>query len=119
MIRLQRIAPELPAPNLQKAVQYYEHNLGFKVVTQMSDDDYAVIERDCIAIHLFQDNSGKHSPIGIHVFTPDLDALFAELEKLGACLTQGIQRKPWGNREFRVRDEFGNEIKFTEPLVEE
>jgi len=34
----------------------------------------------------------------------------------GTCLSQDIVRKPWGNRDFRVQDAFGNEIKFTEPL---
>jgi len=86
---------------------------------QMSEGYYCVIERDDIAIHLFQETGGRHSPVGIHIFTPDLDALYAELEQNGAHLTQCILRKPWGNRDFRVRDEFGNELKFTEPLQEE
>jgi len=34
-------------------------------------------------------------------------------------LTQGILEKPWGNRDFRVRDGFGNVMKFTEPLEDE
>jgi len=25
-------------------------------------------------------------------------------------------RKPWGNRDFRVKDDSGNELKFTEPM---
>ncbi len=116
MARLTRVAPELPVANLQKALAYFEQNLGFRVAMQMPDGDYAIVERDGVAIHLFQDGSGKHSPAGIHIFTPDLEALFAEFQQSGAHLSQGIVRKPWGNRDFRVRDEFGNEIKFTEPL---
>jgi uncharacterized glyoxalase superfamily protein PhnB len=34
-------------------------------------------------------------------------------------VTQEITLKPWGNREFRVIDDFGNQIKFTEPLEEQ
>jgi hypothetical protein len=31
---------------------------------------------------------------------------------------KNIMRRPWGNREFRVNDDWGNQLKFTEPLVE-
>lgn len=68
------------------------------------------------AIHLFQDDARHGSPAGIHIFTPDLEALHTEFEERGARLSQGIIRKPWGNRDLRFSDISGNEIKFTEPL---
>jgi uncharacterized glyoxalase superfamily protein PhnB len=49
----------------------------------------------------------------------DLDELHDELRQRGAHVAEGITRKPWGNRDFRVNDYSGNQIKFTEPLVEE
>ena len=91
---------------------------------QMPAGDYAIIERDGVSIHLFQDVSEKnggvrHSPVGVHIFTSDLDALYAEFRQSGAQLTQGIERKPWGNRDFRLHDLSGNELKFTEPLEDD
>jgi uncharacterized glyoxalase superfamily protein PhnB len=117
--KLLRIAPELPASNLGAAIEHYEQKLGFRVAMQMPDGDYAIVERDDIAIHLFQDDKRSHSPVGIHIFTPDLDALYNELRQRSARLSQGIERKPWGNRDFRLKDDFGNEIKFTEPLSQD
>ena len=114
MANLSRIAPELPVSNLEESINYYQQQLGFQLATQMSD--YAIVERDQIAIHLFQDDTRKHTPVGIHIFTHDLEPLHAELEQRGAHLSQKILRKPWGNRDFRVKDVFGNELKFTEPL---
>lgn len=117
MPKLARIAPELPASNLESALNYYEQKLGFEVALKMPQNGYAIVERDGVAIHLFVD--GKlGSGVGVHIFTPDLEQLFAELEQSGAEITQAIERKPWGNREFRVRDECGNELKFTEPLAD-
>ncbi len=58
----------------------------------------------------------SHRPVGIHIFTEDLDELHAELQERGARVAQGIRRQPWGNRDFRVHDDSGNEIKFTEAL---
>ncbi|MGA3045879.1 MAG: VOC family protein [Terracidiphilus sp.] len=116
MAKLSRIAPELPVSNLHEAIEHYEQKLGFHVAMQMPDGDYAIVERDDVAIHLFHDDTKSHSPVGIHIFTSDLDALYAEFQRRGGHLSQGIARKPWGNRDFRLNDGSGNEIKFTEPL---
>jgi hypothetical protein len=72
---------------------------------------------DGIAIHLFQDGTRSYSPIGVHIFTDQLEELYAELCGRGARLSQEIMRKPWGNRDFRVSDDSGNELKFTESLA--
>jgi uncharacterized glyoxalase superfamily protein PhnB len=116
MAKLARIAPELPSANLDTAVAYYEQKLGFEVAMRLPGNEYAIVERDGVAIHLFNSRATKPSAVGIHIFTSDLDQLFVELQAKGATITQKIEQKPWGNRDFRVRDEFGNELKFTEPL---
>ena len=119
MAKLSRSAPELPSANLDNAIAYYEEKLGFEVAMRLPENEYAVIERDGVAIHLFVDAASKPSPIGVHIFSSDLDQLYAELQTSGAIITQKIERKPWGNRDFRVRDQFGNELKFSEPLEDE
>ena len=115
--KLSRIAPEIPASNLEESVNFYEQKLGFRLAMQMPSGDYAIVERGGIAIHLFQDETRTHSPVGLHIFTPDLEALHTELLERGAYLSQEISQKPWGNRDFRVKDTFGNELKFTEPSL--
>ena len=117
MARLARIAPELPVSNLDEALEYYEQRLGFRLAMKMAGGDYAIVERDDIAIHLFQDDAQRCSQVAIHVFTEDLEALHEELSGRDAHVSQGIERKPWGTRDFRVKDEAGNEIKFTELLL--
>jgi uncharacterized glyoxalase superfamily protein PhnB len=74
------------------------------------------VERDGIALHLFDDKVHRSAPMGVHLFTPDLTELYEEFSNRGVRFTQEIERKPWGNRDFRIKDEFGNELKFTEPL---
>ena len=116
MARLSRIAPEIPVSDLREAIQYYEQKLGFQVVGQMRAGDYAIVERDDVAIHLFANDAGRHSPVSIHVFTHGLDELEAELLERGVELSQKIMRKPWGSRDFRVKDQSGNELKFTDTV---
>ena len=119
MARLLRIAPELPALSLKSALDFYEHKLGFVVATRAPGGEYAIVERDGVAIHLFPDPARKHLPVGVHLFTHQLESLRDDLLERGARLSQDIMRKPWGNRDFRVRDEYGNELKFTEPSAED
>jgi uncharacterized glyoxalase superfamily protein PhnB len=116
MAKITRVAPEIPSADLQGALAYYEQKLGFRIAMRMAD--YAIVERDDVALHLFLDSSRQHSPIGIHIFCAELDVICAELQRSGALMTQEITRRPWGNRDFRVKDEFGNELKFTEPIEE-
>jgi len=118
MPELQRIAPELPVSDLRKSLEYYEAKLGFRTAMQMPEGDYAVVERDNVAIHLFRAGKGD-SPGSIHIFTDGLDDLQKEFEGRGTEIQQRILRKPWGNRDFRVIDDSGNELKFTEPLAPE
>jgi catechol 2,3-dioxygenase-like lactoylglutathione lyase family enzyme len=89
MAKLSRIAPEIPVSNLQAAIEYYEQKLGFRVVMKMSAGEYAIIERDDIAIHLFQDDTRSHSPIGMHIFTHQLD----ELHRNCSSVAPGYRRR--------------------------
>ena len=115
--RLTRIAPEIPVTNMAASLRYYTERLGFEIAAMLPDSDYAILERDDVALHLFEAQAGTHTPVAIHAFASGLDELHAELTKRGALVTQDIVRQPWGNREFRVTDLAGNIIKFTEPTA--
>ena len=104
MAKLSRIAPEIPVADLRESLDCYGNVLGFRVVMQMPAGGYAIVERDDVR---------PHSPIH------QLDDLHAELRERGARLSQPIVRRPWDNRDFRVNDRSGNEIKFTEPLPDD
>jgi uncharacterized glyoxalase superfamily protein PhnB len=119
MAKLSRVAPEIPVQDLSGSLDYYQQKLGFEVVMEMPGGDYAIVERDGVALHLFRDAARPHSPVGLHIFTDSLDELHAEFIVRGARISQPIVRKPWGNRDFRVGDHSGNELKFTEPLDRE
>lgn len=115
MATLSRIAPEIPVPDVTKAIEYYRDKLGFDLAAELPGGDYAIVERDGIAIHLFQRAEIGCGPAGVHIFTQQLDELHAELHDRGAAICQSILQKPWGNRDFRVQDCAGNILKFTEP----
>jgi hypothetical protein len=89
---LRRVAPELPVHDMGAALEYYTGRLGFDVAAVMPNRDYAIVERDDVALHLFSPDSGIQSAVSIHVFATGLDELFSELERRGALISQGISR---------------------------
>ena len=116
MATLDRIAPEIPVVNLVEAIQFYSTKMSFEVVSEWPDGNYAILQRDAVALHLFEDGADVR-PVGIHIFTETLQELHDELQARGVSIKQPVERKPWGNRDFRVTDPSGNEIKFTEPIA--
>jgi uncharacterized glyoxalase superfamily protein PhnB len=113
--RLFRAAPEIPVHDLDAALAYYSDHLGFRTRSRMPAGDYAIIQRDDVALHLFT-GGATAQPASFHIFASGLDALSAELSERGARIIQPVELKPWGMRDFRVADPFGNEIKFSEPV---
>lgn len=83
MATLSRIAPEIPVPNLKDAIDYYCEKLGFELAMQLPSGDYAIVERDGVAIHLFEQVDGA-VPVAMHIFTPQLNQLHSELSARGA-----------------------------------
>ncbi len=114
MIQLMRVAPKLPVADLPAALVHYEQQLGFDVAITMPTGDYAIVERDGVALHLFEDQARATSPGSIHIFTRGPDEL-DELTRRGARIIQPILPQPWGTRDFRAVDPSGNVLKFTEP----
>jgi len=92
MAVLSRIAPEIPVSDLKEAIRYYTQKLGFEVAMELPERDYAILERDGVAIHLFQ--ADVTAGIGVHIFTPDLEELHNELQGRGATISKGITFKP-------------------------
>ena len=106
MIKITRIAPEIPVGNMADAKAYYHEKLGFETVFEMPQGDYVIVER-FVAIHLFT-TSDKRRPVSIHLFVEGIDELHDELRKRGATIIQAVEKKPWGTRDFRVTDPNGN-----------
>jgi catechol 2,3-dioxygenase-like lactoylglutathione lyase family enzyme len=73
MAKLTRLAPELPSANLDDALTYYERKLGFEAVMRLPENEYAIVERDGLAIHLFTKQATTTTAVGVHIFTSDLD----------------------------------------------
>lgn len=52
---------------------------------------------------------------GVHFQTDDLDAIFAKVRDAGAEIVQEPDDRPWGVRDFAVRDPSGNLVRIDQP----
>jgi len=109
-------APVLHVPDVQAAVGYYRDVLGF--IADFGDDNYAVVWRDNSAIHFVK---GDQSTSGVHLFqwVRDVDACYREIKQRGAAITAAPADRPYGIRDFNVRDRNGITIIFGQDIESE
>ena len=106
-------APVLHVPDVEAAAKYYRDVLGF--ISDFGNQDYAIVWRDNSAIH-FVKNDG--SPSGVHLFqwVRDVDACYREVRERGAEITAEPGDRPYGIRDFNIRDLNGISIIFGQDI---
>jgi uncharacterized glyoxalase superfamily protein PhnB len=124
-----RASPVLGVRNVRQAAEYYRDVLGFSLdpvdgVFQPSQDEpggvYGIVKRGGVWIH-FQIRRGGLAERtrqvferDVYVYVQDLDAIFADLQKRGAVITQPPLMAPYGIRELVVEDLNGYRLCFGE-----
>lgn len=111
---LNSIAPRFAVGNMEQALSFYGQ-LGF--VATHHDENFAIIERDRIALHL-NASSGppkRHSVCWIGV--THVAMLYQQCVSINAVQTP-LDTKPWGMKEFSVCDPFRNLLLFGERVPE-
>ena len=110
-MKISQPTPELAVPNVQQAQEYYRDTLGFKIAWYDEEGRIgAVAHGDCAIF--FRETSEIISPGVFWVFTECVDEAHSELVQLGADVLQEPCDKPWGLRQFTVRDAYGNLFHF-------
>jgi catechol 2,3-dioxygenase-like lactoylglutathione lyase family enzyme len=106
----QKALPELPLTDVAAGVGHYRDVLGFKVNYQ--DSNIGVMDRDQVTLLLVA-RTERHKGIGsAYFYIENADRLCAEMRASGADVQGDPVSRPWGLREFCVRDPEGNELHF-------
>jgi DNA-binding HxlR family transcriptional regulator len=108
------VAPRFVVQDLEQALTFYEQ-LGFQ--TTYHDEAFAIVERDGIDLHLngSPDSPRRHGVCWIAV--TNIEALYQQYLPTNAVQSPP-EAKPWGLKEFFLRDPFGNLILFAESIPE-
>jgi uncharacterized glyoxalase superfamily protein PhnB len=112
----------LACKDLDKAVKFYTEQLGFKVVKGESEKDFVTLEFAENSIMLEKDKlfkdalpklneelSANKYGVGITIFihVDDADRRYRDITAKGVEIFSKIETKPWGAREFVIKDPEG------------
>src|SRR6266852_3322281 len=107
---LDSIAPRFGVGDMEQALAFYGQ-LGF--ATTYHDEGFAIVERDGIDLHL---NASSEPPKGHSVCwmsVTNIEALYQQYLPTHAVQSP-LEARPWGLKEFFIRDPSRNLLLFAE-----
>lgn len=111
---VQRVYPTLRILDADAARSFYVERLGFRVDWEWRQDGpvFMQVSRNGLALYL-SENARDGEPGGLaYLYVPDVDRWHAELceGEQEVEVEEEPRDRPWGNREMRLRDPFGNRL---------
>jgi uncharacterized glyoxalase superfamily protein PhnB len=103
---------ELPVADVERAQEHYRDALGFTIGWLYPDKEIGAVSRAGEATIFFRKRQLPFEPAVHWVFADDIDATYRELQSLGANIVEPLEKKPWGLRQFTVKDLDGNLFYF-------
>jgi uncharacterized glyoxalase superfamily protein PhnB len=118
---LTAIAPQFLVDDLDTAIVYYPDKLGFHEDFTY-ESFYASVSRDGFPIHLkcapktVSDRAHRkqHEHLDAYVAVTGVEALYEELQSLGARITKPLEERPWACKDFYVEEADGYILCFSE-----
>ncbi|HZU67735.1 MAG TPA: VOC family protein [Ktedonobacteraceae bacterium] len=108
------VSPRFVVNNLEQALAFYEQ-LGFQ--TTYRDEGFVIVERDAVALHLNYSSDVPKSHSVCWISVTRIDELYQQYLPTNAVCSM-LEAKPWGLKEFFIRDPYGNLILFAERIPE-
>ncbi|HZX78591.1 MAG TPA: VOC family protein [Lysobacter sp.] len=105
---------EVVGPDIEASLVFYRA-LGFEVARRTGG--FAVLHRQGQRLFVAEDANAPTAPrwISLRLMTSDVDALHDELRDRGVTIVHPLGDRPYGLREFVVRDPNGLDIRFSQP----
>ena len=115
------IAPQFLVDDLDRAIAYYCHKLGFELDFNYQSF-YASVSRNGFAIHLKcapklpadRQFRKQNEHLDAYISVSGIRDLFSELEMRGAQVIKPLEERPWACLDFYVEDPDGYILCFSE-----
>jgi hypothetical protein len=110
-------APRFLVEDMDAALAFYGR-LGFE--TTYNDGGFAIVERDRVALHFNASDGPMNGHGGVcWMQVTNIEALYQAYLPTDAVQSSSVQAKPWGMKEFFIKDPSCNLIIFGEPTPDE
>jgi len=113
------ISPVLPSQDIDRDVEWYEKQVGFKLLHK--DNMYAVLRRENLCIHLQWHADTVDDPLlggsVIKIFVKNLMPIFEEMVERGTIKKEKLKlNTAWKTNEFGFYDLNNNSVFFVEDI---
>ena len=109
------VTPTFPVVNMDDAIRFYEA-AGFNV--HRYDDGFAFVRNgddSIFDLDLVDHIDPAHNGAGCYMIVPNVEQWNARFRATGMPVSN-VESKPWGMREFSVRDPSGNNLRIGQNL---
>lgn len=109
--------PVLPVKSVYDTAEFYAEKLAFEIEWLWETPPYAVVARDKTIIEF---GEGRKDVAGTGVcliFVSNVDSVYKEYSGKPIEFVGNIADRDYGSRDFRIKDNNGNVLIFSSPLV--
>ena len=112
------IHPILGTRDIQRAIEFYTRQLGFKLTFSDNADspNYVGFRRDAVELHMQFQFEYEMGTIRLRFLVENPDALLDEFQERGVE-SNSVHDTPWGTREFALYDLDRNALTFYRDLT--
>ncbi len=109
--------PILPVRDVKETASFYKEYLGFDIEILWEEPPYGVVSRGLTTIE-FGEGRKEFAGSGVcNIFVDDVDQVYQEYINKDIKFVGVIGNRDYGSRDFRIRDNNGNMLILTSPLI--
>lgn len=119
-----RQIPVLPVADLKATIKYYKSKLGFSDEWFWEDTDAGCGRNELFMLfnlnpELLQAIQSAAAPFEIIWIVEQVDVIYNDYAQKELAIISEPENKPWGMREFAIKDINGYTIRIAEPIENE
>jgi catechol 2,3-dioxygenase-like lactoylglutathione lyase family enzyme len=102
------LVPNLPVRDVQAAQRWFEDVLGLGV-NWLWEENFGSVGRDHVELFLYASEAPR--PTTCSIFVDDVESIYERCRERGGEIVSDLEAKPWGVREFSIRDPDGHVLR--------